>query len=102
MEVSDGGLIASEEGLAMGLEMLVEVSGVGGQGGNVGFLGVFVKLPAEDDGGKFADVVVGEVDQGISVPGLVGISWVVAEVLSEIAEDGDGLVELLSVVGEYG
>ena len=61
VEVSDGRLVASEESLAMGLEMLVEVSGVGGQGSDVGFLGVLVKFSTEDDGGKFTDVVVGEI-----------------------------------------
>ena len=102
VEVSDGRLVASEESLAMRLEMLVEVSGVGGQGSDVGFLGVLVEFSTEDDGGKFTDVVVGEVNKGISVPGLVGIGGVVAEMLAEVAQDGDGLVELLAVVGEHG
>ncbi len=62
VEVSDGGLVTSEESLAMGLEMLAEVSCVASQGANESFLGVFIELSAEDNGGKFANVVVGEIN----------------------------------------
>ncbi len=60
--------------------------------------------PAEchDVGVGLADQVVGEVDEGVSVPGLMGICGVVAEVLAKVAEDRGGLVKRLAVVDDHG
>ena len=102
MEVSDCELVAREVSPAMGLQIFVKKGKVSCQGGNIGFLVVIVKLPHAKHGSEFNKIVVGEVNQGISVPGLVGIGGVVAKVLTEVAQDGDRLVKLIAVVGEYG
>ena len=102
MEVSSGGLVAGDESFAMGLELLVEVGAVGVDDVGVGLLGVVVEVLVHDGGVGLANEVVGVVDEGVSVPGLMGIRGVVAEVLAEVAENCGGLVEHLAVVDDNG
>ena len=58
VEVSCGGLVASNESFSVGLELLVKVGAVGRDSIDEGFLGVVIKLAVHNDRVGLAQEVV--------------------------------------------
>ncbi len=103
VEVGDGDLVAAKEIFAVLFEVLVQVGDDSGdvtcKFGLPGFREVFSD---HEDGVELSNIVVGVVNESISLPCFVGISWVVSEMLSDISQHSGRLVQVLAIVHEYG
>ena len=99
-EVSCGQLVTSDEVFAVFLKMLLKESTHSCDVLLVLSNGFLILLPVVVGRVEFSDEVVCIVDKSISLPSLQMVSGIVAELLANEAEHGNGLIQVLSIVYE--